>query len=255
MGFDILLAATLEALLGVLAHAGLSDKVEELRNKLRKRPKQSDNRLAEAFEKAKQSVSSARVRDLIEDQAVQETITAALLDPTGFDVRAVEPIAGEDFLELAPELRHFFSRLEGTLLSDPVWGPALSQIQQFRYQKEVLEFMKQQQIQSISEPLAKQVNAELHGGGGIAQGEGAKAVGQQGLLVEGNVHQIVQFVVQRFVTGEDLDERGQTLRQRYLKEAAHDANILPWAVLHQDFAPRTPLAVSLKEPVRTAVRR
>ncbi len=29
MGFDILLAATLQALLGVLAHAGLADKVEE----------------------------------------------------------------------------------------------------------------------------------------------------------------------------------------------------------------------------------
>jgi formylglycine-generating enzyme required for sulfatase activity len=179
-GLSLLLGAVLEAGLGVLAEAGFGDEARALKERLTK-PKEKERHAA--FDRAF-------------DQAVQ---AAGLLDPEqGFDVQAAAEVWGEQLPEHARALRRFFSALENALLGDETWGPVLDRYQELRFRGDVLEALREQNLDVPPRQIVSTVNAQLSGSGAIAQGLGAVAAGEGGVAIGRDVlGDVIHTVIQQ----------------------------------------------------------
>jgi len=236
MGWDILLGAALQAALGLLAEAGFGDEVRTLKERLTKQPQRArQEAFARAFDAAAGAAGAERVRPLLEHPPFREAVIAGLMDPgRGFDLQG--GVKGwEERLPPAyiPALRRFFNALEGRLLADETWGPVLERYQELRFREDVLKALRERQMDVPAGDLVAHMDAALVGAGAIAQGEGARAIGARGILVEGDVvGDIIGTVVQNLVvehveiSGPQLSPRSDVLHAAYLKRLTRECGAL-----------------------------
>jgi len=230
MIWDILLAATMEAGLGFLAEVGFGDPARDLRDRLLKTDeKKRQKSLAQAFDRAVAAASDDSIAPLLEHRPFQEEVVKALLDPMGgFDVQSVAQFWGERFPEHVIPLRRFFNTLQNALLEDKTWGEILERYQALRFRQEVQKALQERQLPTSDVPVIRALSANLKGDGAIAQGDGAIAVGAGGVYIGGDVHRIVQVVIQQFMGTPEPGKSNGDLQRRYLSFAAAQANLLPW---------------------------
>ncbi len=245
MIWEILLSATIETSLGLLAEVGFGDAARDLRDKLLNTDqKKRVAALDTAFESALQASADSAIAPLLKQRAFQEEVVRALLDPLeGFNIQAAAETWGEKFPEHAIPLRRFFNTLQNNLLADSIWGPVLERYQSLRFQQDVRQALQQRKLPESDVTLVKAVSqaaepyrATLHGGGAIAQGPGAKAVGEGGILVEGDVQKIVQITINQFIGPEKSTHAKGNGRAKYLELTASKANLLPWMKFTTDYA-------------------
>ncbi|MEI7849578.1 MAG: NACHT domain-containing protein, partial [Chloroflexota bacterium] len=244
MIWDILLSATIETSLGLLAEVGFGDAAHGVREKLFKTDeKKRTSALEMAFESALQASADSEIAPLLTQPAFQEEVVRALLDPLeGFNIQSVAAIWGEKSPEHRIPLRRFFNSLQNSLLSDPIWGPVLDRYQNLRFQQDVRIALDARQLPASDAALVTAVSkaaepyrAILRGDGAIAQGTGAKAVGVGGILVEGSVQKIVNITLNHFISPSAPVSTGDVSR-RYLEWVAAQANLLPWTKVTADYA-------------------
>jgi hypothetical protein len=233
MIWDILLAASIETALGLLAEIGLGDSAKNLRERWnRSDEKDRRVRLQQAYQRAIQAASDEQVTQLLEERSIQENVVKALLDPVeGFDLQAAAAHWGQEFPQHAPALRRFFNTLQNILLEDDLWGPILERYQTLRYQQSVQEELKDKQLPASEQRLVRSLSATLHGEGAIAQGKGSRAVGARGTLIEGDVGQLVQLTLQILLSPEAFPAPSGDGQKHYLQQLANRANLLPWTYL------------------------
>jgi formylglycine-generating enzyme required for sulfatase activity len=245
MIWDILLSATIETSLGLLAEVGFGEAARDLRDKLlRTDEKRRGNALQNAIDKAIFTSKNPEIEPLLSHKPFQEEVVRALLDPQArFDVQSAADYWKEKFPEQALSLNRFFNALQNNLLDDSIWGPVLERYQNLRFQQDARLALQARHLLISEEALVKAVSqaadqnlANLRGGGAIAQGTGAKAVGQNGILVEGSFHKIVQITINQFITqGKPKSEKGDS-RRKYLELTASQANLLPWTKVTTEYA-------------------
>ncbi|NPA93219.1 MAG: NACHT domain-containing protein, partial [Chloroflexi bacterium] len=245
MILEALLSATIEAMLGLLAEIGLGDAGDDLRERfLHTDAKKRSRALQKAFDAAMAAADDPEIQDFLASSSFREEVVRALLDPMrGFDLQSLQAQWGERLPEHALAVRRFFNALQNALLADEIWGPILSRYQELRFQKTVRDALEARQLPLTDEMLVRSVNqaltryqAELHGNGAVAEGEGAKAVGSGGMLVEGDYHQIVRITINQFLGRATEEAAEDDLLRRYLDAAARQANLLPWAKVTTDYA-------------------
>jgi formylglycine-generating enzyme required for sulfatase activity/tRNA A37 threonylcarbamoyladenosine biosynthesis protein TsaE len=245
MIWEILLSATIETSLGLLAEVGFGDAARDLRDKLlNTEQKKRVAALDTAFESALQASANSAIAPLLKQRAFQEEVVRALLDPMeGFNIQAAAETWDEKFPEHAVPLRRFFNTLQNNLLADSIWGPVLERYQSLRFQQDVRQALQQRKLPESDVTLVKAVSqaaeqyrATLHGGGAIAQGPGAKAVGEGGILIEGSVQKIVQITINQFIGPEKSTPAKGNGRAKYLELTASQANLLPWMKFTTDYA-------------------
>ncbi len=245
MIWDILLSATIETGLGLLAEAGLGDSVREVRNKwLKTDEKKRRAALDKAFAAAISACADPEIEPLLNHRPFQEEVVRALLDPLqGFNVQSVQDYWGEKFPEHALALRRFFNTLQNTLLTDPLWGPVLERYQNLRFQQDVRQALEDHQLPASDVVLVRAISqtlepyrAVLSGDGAIAQGPGAKAVGAGAVLVEGSLHQIVNITLNKFIAQGESGTSSADGERKYLELTASQANLLPWTKVTTDYA-------------------
>jgi formylglycine-generating enzyme required for sulfatase activity len=230
IGWELLLGAALEAGLGVLAEAGFGDEVQDLKERLTRRTEKARQVAFErAFDRAIQAGGEERLKPLLEHPPFREAVITGLLDPEqGFDLQAAAA-QWKDRLPSAyiPRLRRFFNALEGTLLADETWGPILERFQELRFRQDVLESLEERQLDVPPRQLVSALNAQLSGGGAIAQAGGV-AAGPGSVAVGGDVlGDIIQMVVQQVAAEQpQLGPQPDTLRTAYLKRLARECGVL-----------------------------
>jgi formylglycine-generating enzyme required for sulfatase activity/predicted ATPase len=220
VGIDILLGAALEAGLGVLAEAGFGDEARALKERLTKRSdKERQAAFDLAFDQAVQAAGEESLRPLLDHQPFREAVAAGLLDPEGgFDLQTAGDVWGEQLPAHARALRRFFSALENALLADKIWGPVLDRYQDLRFRDDVLNVLRERNLEVPPRQIVSTVNAQLTGSGAIAQGPGAVAASAGGMAVGGDV---MGDVIQMVVDGLTVEmaapgPRPDTLRAAYL---------------------------------------
>ncbi len=227
IGLSILLGAALEAGLGVLAEAGFGDEAHALKERLAKKDeKERQTAFDRAFDRAVEVVGDDDLRPLLEHRPFREALVVGLLDPEqGFDVRDMAEVWEEELPVHARTLRRFFSALENALLADETWGPVLDRYQELRFRGDVLAALTEQQLDVPPRQLVSALNAQLTGGGAIAQGPGAVAAGAGGLAVSGSiVGNIVHTVVQQYrlempaLPGPQPDDLHRAYLERIIRE-------------------------------------
>ena len=245
MIWEILLSATIETSLGLLAEVGFGDAARDLRDKLLKTDqKKRIAALESAFESALQASADSAVAPLLKHRPFQEEVVRALLNPLeGFNIQAAAETWSEKFPEHAIPLRRFFNTLQNNLLADSIWGPVLERYQSLRFQLDVRQALQERKLPESDVTLVKAVSqaaepyrATLHGGGAIAQGAGANAVGEGGILIEGSVQKIVQITINQFIGPEKTMPAKANGRNKYLELTASQANLLPWMKFTADYA-------------------
>jgi len=193
MLWEILLSATIEAMLGLLAEVGLGEALRDLREAWAHTDARRRRRaLEQALRQATQAAQDEEVRLLLEHRPFQEEVVRALLDPERpFDVRALAEHWGARFPQHAPALQRFFVALQNALLADATWGPVLARYQTLRWQEEVQKALREHALPTeatLVPAVARALSAyqaRLEGDGAIAQGTGAKAVGPRGVSIGG----------------------------------------------------------------------
>jgi hypothetical protein len=240
-GWEILLGATLEAGLGLLAEAGFGEEIRGLKERLTGRSARARQvAFDRAFEAAVARAGEHSLRPLLNSAYFRDAVITGLLDPVqGFDVQAAVEVWEDQLPAHAPALRRFFSALESALLADEHWGPILERYQAVRFQSDVLDVLRKRNLDLPSRELVSTLDARLSGDGAIAQ-EGGVAAGARGVAVGGNVGQIVQvFVRQVVMQSGSLDVtrlESEDLRSRYLAELARESNRLSWTSVERDYA-------------------
>ncbi len=229
MSLEMLFSAALDAGLSLLAEAGFGDELRALKQRwLGTEEKKRRRAFDEVMSKAVKVAGEAGVLPILEDRSFQEELITGLLDPTrGMDFQAVAAAMGEQFQEHARTVRRFFSILENALLEDETWGPILERFHALRFQREVVQALKDRRLDLPSRELVHRLNARLEGSGALVQGEGV-AAGAQGVAVGGDVQKVVQIFIQELIVSSGPQDAGASLRRRYLQELERDANILPW---------------------------
>jgi formylglycine-generating enzyme required for sulfatase activity len=239
IGIDVLLGAALEAGLGVLAEAGFGDEARALKERLTKRSdKERHAAFDSAFDQAVQAAGEESIRPLLEHQPFREAVVAGLMDPEGgFDLQAAGDVWGEQLPAHARALRRFFSALENALLADKIWGPVLDRYQELRFRDDVLNVLREHNLDVPPRQIVSEMSAYLTGSGAIAQGTRAVAAGKGGVAVGGNVGSVlIQHIIQQWVEVPQSGPKPSDLRQRYLAELAAETNRLPWTNLDPDYA-------------------
>ena len=246
MIWNLLLSATIETGLGLLAEVGFGDSIRDFRESwLKTDQKKRNAALEDAFARASKTSADAEIAGLLEHRPFQEEVIRALLDPlNGFNPQAVAEYWGEKFPEHVIALRKFFNALQNILLADPIWGPVLDRYQNIRFRQDVRQALESRNL-PVSDALlvravsqaAESYRATLQGSGAIAQGTNAKAVGAGGVLVEGNFQQIIHVIVNISMASiiRPPSPSGDAGRQ-YLEEIARQANLMPWANLTTNLA-------------------
>ena len=235
MIWDLLLTATIETSLGLLAEVGFGDAAQDVHAWLFiTDEKKRAAALQIALNKAVAASKNAGIEPLLSHRPFQEEVVRALLDPTvRFDVQTVADYWGAQFPEHVIPLNRFFNALQNSLLDDPIWGPIFERYQNLRFQADVRTALAACQLPASDAVLVNAVSqaaepyrAELKGNGAIAQGSGAKAVGAGGILVEGSVQQIVSITLNHFISPPAPSATGDISRG-YLQFVAAQANLLP----------------------------
>ncbi len=201
MGWEILLAAALEAGLGVLAEAGFGDQVRALKQRLTKRTEKSRRAAFErAFGQAAGRIDEESLEPLLDYRHFREAVVAGLLDPLqGFDLQVAAEVWGERLPAHAPALRRFFSVLEAALLADEVWGPLLSRYQELRFRQDVLKALQERALDVPARQLVTGVSAQLLSGGPMTL--------DHSLIVGRDLHTGPQVTL--------FDQRRQQVEQQY----------------------------------------
>jgi formylglycine-generating enzyme required for sulfatase activity len=235
--WDLLLGATLEAGLGLLAEAGFGDEVRALKERLSKRGEKARRAAFErAFARAVEVAGDEGLQPLLDHQPFREAVVAGLLDPVqGFDLQAAAGTWGAQLPAHAPALRRLFSALENALLADETWGPLLSRYQALRFRQDVLAALQEQNLDVTPRQVVSVLNAQLAWDGAIARGDGATALGAgatqfriEGDVLGSIVHNVVQrLVVEHVEVTSHLPGPGpETLRIAYLKRLARECGVL-----------------------------
>ena len=241
MSLDILLGAALETSLSLLAEAGLGDAVRDLRERwFRTDERQRRAALDKAISAAAAPLGDQALQSLLDHRPFQEEIVGALLDPEQvFDVEAAVEVFGSRFPEHKTGLRRFFKVLESNLLLDPLWGPILERMHEFRDRPDVQTALQEHGLALPTRTVVNRLKARLDGSGALAQGAGAFAASHGAIGVGGNVQQIIQLVIQELTLGAVSDDQTATLRRRYLREVATDCDLLPWSRVSKEHADPT----------------
>ncbi len=253
MSWEILLAATLEAGLGLIAEAGFGDAARQLRDRLLKTDeKKRLSALNNAWQAALTAADSLEFRELLEHRPFQEEVVSGLVDPIGgFDIQA----AAHDWEERLPRhalaLRRFFNALQNAILADEIWGPVLERYQELRYRQDVQQALAARGQPADDRSLVKQVSVQIFGdantylatatnGGVIAQGSDAIAVGTGGVVVQGNANGDIitgTKTVQHFHAPDPRQaaaDEAERARRRYLERLRRNCQVLPLAALGGD---------------------
>ncbi len=237
MIWEMLLSATIETGVGLLAEIGLGDLAQKLQKQLhRSDAKERAAALQAALNRATAAAADPEIQPLLEHRPFREEVVRALLDPLHpFDVQTQAAYWGEQFSQHALKLQRFFLALQNALLEDAVWGPVLERYQSLAFQREVKTALANGALPSnaaLTRAVGDAFQATLRGNGAVAQGKGAKAVGAGGILVEGDYAPVVRITINRFLG--ERDAPAKDARQRYLQETASEANLLPWSVVSSD---------------------
>jgi hypothetical protein len=233
MSIELLLAAALEAGLGLLLEAGFGKEVHDLKERLTKSDvARRRNAIDKALQAAIQRAGDPALQTLLAHRPFQEEVVNALMDPTdGFDLQA----ACRDWIEKLPAhelaLSRFFRAFENVLLDDDVLGPILVRYQDLRYRQEVQAVLRERQLPANDRQLVKSLSAVLHGSGVIVQGSGNTVVGPGGTLVQGDYHQAVTLIVQQYLSHSSLAAETGDARRRYLQNLRRFCQSLPLAAL------------------------
>ncbi len=243
MSIGVLLSAAIETGLGLLAEAGLGDKVRDLRRSLlREDEKKRQSAFDQAFQKAAQIAGEKSIQPLIEHRPFQEEVVTSLLDPlNAFDIQSAAQVWGERLPEHALPLRRFFNALQNTLLEDETWGPVLHRYQSLRALKETQQALATHHLPTSERQVVQQISAELHGSGIIVQGSGNTVVGAGATMVAGDlVQRIVQITVDKFIVQmppnpkQIATEQADQVRQKYLRSLWRRCQDLPLIALGDD---------------------
>jgi len=169
----ILLAAALEAGLGVLAEAGFGDKARELRDHLiHTGEKKLRQAFAQAYKKAASASGEEALQPLLKHRPFQEEVVAALLDPlTSFDIQAAAEVWGEKLPQQARSLRLFFNSLQNALLADATWGPILERYQSLRSQKEIQQVLRQKGLPVTEREVVHEAGVVVYGSVTVMKGD------------------------------------------------------------------------------------
>jgi formylglycine-generating enzyme required for sulfatase activity/energy-coupling factor transporter ATP-binding protein EcfA2 len=244
--FETLLMAAVKAFIGLLVKAGFEDEIKDIKLKLTGGEEKKRRRaLEKAYASAQNAVDDDNLNRVLSNQSVNEVITTSMLDDAagGPDQKALALAVGEAYPKVAGSMQRFMLQLKLNLWNDATWGPILQSLMSLRLQAEINTRLRELNLHLTSEQLTRRLSGELRGSGALAQGDGAKAVGERGLLIEGNVDKIVQIFIDKLAITETASEGSD--RERYLKEISKEANRLPWAHVHAEFA-KTDEKISLR---------
>ncbi|NLS76118.1 MAG: SUMF1/EgtB/PvdO family nonheme iron enzyme [Chloroflexi bacterium] len=197
----LLVRATLEAELALMAQAGFEDEADALRELLDRAWSGADALLVEGEALP------------LDDGAFLRAAAAGLLDPVrGFDPGAVSPAQ-------ARRLRRCFAAAEGALWSDPAWAELLERYQAQRGREDVSLALRERGWSVPPLDLADRLHAELSGSGAIAQGIGNTVLGERATFVKGSVYGDIVYHVVNHITQLAPPEPGpggDALRRAYL---------------------------------------
>lgn len=226
IGWTLLLGAALETGLGLLAEVGFGDEARELKERLTKRGEKA-RRAAfdQAFHQAVEAAGDENLKPLLEHQPFREAVIAGLLDPEkGFELEAAAEEWGQQLPVHARTLRRFFSALENALMLDETWGPVLDRYQELLFWDDVVDALRQRQLDVPPRQVVSMLNAQLVGGGAIAQGAGAVAANGGSIGIGGSVlGNVIQMVIQELHVETPLPQPGpqpDELRRAYLERLA-----------------------------------
>ncbi len=239
IGLETLLGAAIGAGLSLAAEVGFGEKARSLKKTLTDTEKARDKAFQQIFSKAEAVVGRDNLADLLGHDPFRQAVVTGLLDPvTGFDPESARDICGENFPLRVRAINRFFYTLETELLQDSVWGPMLERYQKIRFQKEVLDALRQKQIDVSEGDMVSTLSAHLDGSGAIAQGDGAVAVGEGGVYIGGDIRNgfVISVKGDGNVTNIYTGTDPASLRRRYLKNLADQAENLPWASVDPAYA-------------------
>jgi formylglycine-generating enzyme required for sulfatase activity len=225
---ELLLGAALEAGLSLLAEVGFGDELRTLRaNWARTEERQRRHAFNQAWLAATEAANDVSLIGLLQHRPFQEEVVARLLDPTqGPDLPAIAASYGELLPAQARALRRFFTALETALLDDGIWGPPIERFQEMRHRRNVEQALAERNAALSAHELVHRLSAHLEGTGAIAQ-DGSVAAGAGGVAVG----QLIQVFIQQLIVGETAGPTAGSLRERYLEEVVHVANLLPWGAV------------------------
>ena len=234
--WSALLSAALEAGLGVLAEAGFGDEIRDLKERLTQGAKKKrEDAFRSAFDRAVEVAGEDSVRPLLEHGPFRAAVLAGLMDPVqGFDLQSVAETWSADLPAHASALRRFFAALENALRSDSeMWGPLLERWEAVRFRKDVIETLRQQNLNVAPRELVSTLNLQWTGDGPVA----AAALQVQ----DARVGTIIQNVTQHYwVVGERRKRpspRAITsvrLETLYLQRMQKTCNHLPLTMIDPD---------------------
>jgi DNA segregation ATPase FtsK/SpoIIIE-like protein len=229
MTWEILLAASLEAGLGLLAEVGLGDEARDLKTRwLQTDERRRQTAFDRAFARARAAAGEESLRPLLDHVPFQEAVIGALLDPLqGLDLQAAAAVWAERLPEHVIALRRFFRALENTLVTDEVWGPPLERYQGLRDRQDVQQALQARKLDLSGRELVRRANVVLSGA--IAPGQGAVAATAGGVAVgrdlqrsnvstgDGNIQAIGHIVtIVHNASGKRSQEEDRAAVARYL---------------------------------------